>query len=149
AQNSTQSPLHRSSRDEAPTPPQSNEALFSPLEKTTQQYVSTPQASRHIGKTLITQGNINNTHIYLKDFFDKFPDNAIGGSNRSSVAPKQITVDWGGTDTVLTDLDSTKKLFRKRGWVKEFFEQNNIKVGDMVSVEEIAPYYYRVAVCSD
>lgn len=141
--------LHRSSRDEAPTPPQSNEALFSPLEKTTQQYVSTPQASRHIGKTLITQGNINNTHIYLKDFFDKFPDNAIGGSNRSSVAPKQITVDWGGTDTVLTDLDSTKKLFRKRGWVKEFFEQNNIKVGDMVSVEEIAPYYYRVAVCSD
>jgi DNA polymerase-3 subunit epsilon len=102
-------------------------------------------AARHIGTTEITQGNINHSHIYLRSFFEKFPADAIGGSNRASVAQREIAVDWGGGTVVMTDLDGEKKFFRKRGWIREFFERHGVRAGDMVTVEEVAPYSYRVA----
>jgi DNA polymerase III epsilon subunit-like protein len=100
---------------------------------------------RHIGTTEITQGNINHSHIYLRGFFEKFPADAIGGSNRASAAQREIVVDWGGATIVMTDLDGEKKFFRKRGWIREFFERHGVRAGDMVTVEEVAPYSYRVA----
>ncbi|MCU0732664.1 MAG: 3'-5' exonuclease [Hyphomonas sp.] len=100
---------------------------------------------RHIGTTEIKQGNINHSHIYLRGFFDKFPADAIGGSNRASAAQREIAVDWGGAAVVMTDLDGEKKFFRKRGWIREFFERHGVRAGDMVTVEEVAPYSYRVA----
>ncbi|MDO5759142.1 MAG: 3'-5' exonuclease, partial [Rhodobacterales bacterium] len=105
-------------------------------------------AGRHIGTTEITQGNIDHNHIYLRAFFDKFPADAIGGSNRVSAAQREVVVDWGGDAVVMTDLDGTKRFFRKRGWIREFFERNRVRVGDMVTVEEVAPYSYRVALLS-
>lgn len=102
-------------------------------------------AGRHIGTTEITQGNIDNNHIYLRSFFEKFPADAIGGSNRASAAKREIAVDWGGATVVMTDLDGQKKFFRKRGWIREFFERHGVRAGDMVAVEEVAPYSYRVA----
>lgn len=100
---------------------------------------------RLIGTAEITQGNIDNYHIYLRNFFEEFPADAIGGSNRASAAPREIAVDWGGNTVVMTDLDGTKKFFRKRGWIREFFDRHGVRAGDMVTVEEIAPYSYRVA----
>lgn len=100
---------------------------------------------RHIGTTEITQGNIDNNHIYLRSFFEKFPADAIGGSNRASAAHREIAVDWGGGAIVMTDLDGAKRFFRKRGWIREFFERHGVCAGDMVTVEEVAPYSYRVA----
>lgn len=100
---------------------------------------------RHIGTTEITQGNIDNNHIYLRSFFEKFPADAIGGSNRASAAQREIAVDWGGATVVMTDLDGQKKFFRKRGWIREFFERHGVRAGDMVTVEEVAPYNYRMA----
>lgn len=99
---------------------------------------------RHIGTTEITQGNIDNNHIYLRSFFEKFPDDAIGGSNRASAAQREIAVDWGGGAVVMTDLDGAKRFFRKRGWIREFFERHGVRAGDLVTVEEVAPYSYRV-----
>ncbi|WP_244519268.1 exonuclease domain-containing protein [Paracoccus alcaliphilus] len=104
-----------------------------------------PHAGRHIGTTEITQGNIDNNHIYLRSFFEKFPADAIGGSNRASAARREIAVDWGGGAAVMTDLDGAKRFFRKRSWIREFFEANGTRAGDMVTVEEVAPYSYRVA----
>ncbi|NGQ92453.1 3'-5' exonuclease [Rhodobacter sp. HX-7-19] len=100
---------------------------------------------RHIGTTEITRGNLDNNHIYLRSFFDKFPADAIGGSNRASAAQREIAVDWGGATVVMTDLDGQKKFFRKRAWIREFFERHGARAGDMVAVEEVAPYSYRVA----
>lgn len=100
--------------------------------------------ARAIGTTEITQGNIDNDHIYLRGFFDKFPADAIGGSNRASAAQREIAVDWGGGTTVMTDLDGAKRFFRKRGWIREFFVFHGAQAGDLVVVEEIAPYSYRV-----
>lgn len=101
-------------------------------------------AARAIGMSEITQGNIDNDHIYLRSFFDKFPADAIGGPNRASAARREIAVDWGGGTVVMTDLDGTKRFFRKRGWIRKFFARHGARAGDMVAVEEIAPYSYRL-----
>lgn len=110
--------------------------------------VSTPSghtlSPRALGTTEITQGNLNHSHIYLRSFFEAFPEDAVGGSNRALAAPREITVDWGGGAAVMTDLDGAKRFFRKRGWIRSFFERNGVRAGDMVLVEEIAPYCYRV-----
>ncbi|MES2916634.1 MAG: 3'-5' exonuclease [Pseudomonadota bacterium] len=102
------------------------------------------RSSVPIGTTVITQGNIDHDHIYLRGFFDRFPADVIGGSNRSSAARREIAVDWGGGTVVMTDLDGVKQLFRKRGWIREFFEQHAVRAGDEVAVEEVAPYHYRL-----
>ena len=99
---------------------------------------------RSIGTTEITQGNIDNDHIYLRSFFGKFPTDAIGGSNRASAAPREIAVDCGNGTAIMTDLDGSKRFFRKRGWIRAFFERHGARAGDMVTVEEIGPYSYRV-----
>lgn len=99
---------------------------------------------RHIGTTKITQGSIDNNYINLREFFEKFPVDAIGGSNHASAASREITVDWGGKTVAMTDLDCTKRFFRKRGWIGEFFKLHDIRAGDMVTIEEIAPYSYRI-----
>lgn len=96
-----------------------------------------------IGEVEITQGNIDNNHIYLGGFFDRFPEDAVGGSNRAAKAPREISVDWG-MDIVWTDLDGSKKLFRSRGWIGLFFRINEAKAGDVVVVGETAPYQYQV-----
>lgn len=103
------------------------------------------RTSRQIGTSQITQGNIDNQHIYLRGFFEKFPADAIGGSNKSEPAKREISVDWGGDTVVMTDLDGTKKFFRRRSWIRTFFERNGIMAGDMVSVDETAPFSYRVS----
>jgi len=103
---------------------------------TLSQYAPAPRA---LGTTEITQGNLNHSHIYLRSFFEAFSEDAIGGSNRALPAPREIAVDWGGDAAVMTDLDGAKRFFRKRGWIRSFFEQNAVRAGDLVLVEEIAP----------
>ena len=125
-----------------------NDTVIVPEATVVAQIAPRPQShqntARAIGTTEITQGNIDNHHIYLRSFFDRFPADAIGGSNRWSAAQREVAVDWGGGAVVMTDLDGTKRLFRKRGWIWEFFERNGVQAGDMVTVEEIGPYSYRV-----
>ncbi len=106
--------------------------------------LSDHEMGRIIGKTEITEGNIKNNHIYLRNFFDRFPSDAVGGSNRTLAAEREVTLDWGGNSTTSTDLDGAKKFFRNRSWVGKFFELNNIEAGDTVSVEEKGPYSYRI-----
>ena len=102
-------------------------------------------ALRRIGETELTEGNIANHHIYLRNFFDQFPADAIGGSNRATAAAREVTVDWGGDGVVTTDLDGSKRFFRERSWIRTFFERNNARAGDTVTLDEIAPYTYGVA----
>lgn len=110
---------------------------------------STPPSiteKRHVkvvGEVKITQGNIDHNHIYLRGFFDRFPSDSVGGSNKAAKAPREISVDWG-QGSVRTDLDGSKKFFRARGWIGSFFRINEAKAGDMVTVEETAPYQYRI-----
>ncbi len=108
-----------------------------------------PQASvgvgRQLGTTRLTEGNIRNNHIYLREFFDRFPPESVGGSNAASAAAS-LSIDWGGSAPVQTDLDGQKKFFRKRAWIRDFFEQSAAAAGSLVSVDEIAPLQYRVRI---
>lgn len=101
---------------------------------------------RLLGITEVTEGNIKNNHIYLRSFFEKFPCDAIGGSNAASAAGREVALHWGNSIPVLTDLDGEKRFFRKRGWIREFFEHNDVQPGDRIAITEIEPYQYRVEV---
>lgn len=99
-----------------------------------------------IGKTTLTEGNIKNNHIYLREFFDAFPEDVVGGSNIAAAAQHTISIEWGEGNFAVTDLDGKKKFFRKRGWVRELFAQTEAVAGDTVLVEMVRPYSYRVTV---
>lgn len=103
-----------------------------------------PSSGRTIGEVVLTEGNIAHNHIYLRSFFDRFPADAVGGSNKAALARRELTVDWGGGEPVQTDLDGSKKFFRARGWIGAFFKQNRAKAGDRVIIDETGPYRYRV-----
>lgn len=83
----------------------------------------------------ITQGNLNNGHIYLSSVIEFFPANAIGGPNESDVAQNLLQVHNGLGEPVLTDIAGDKKIFRKRSWVSAFFHAHDIKEGDFVIIE--------------
>src|SRR3546814_7558532 len=100
---------------------------------------------RVIGEVEITDGNIANNHIYLRAFVDRCPAEAIGGSNKATRAKRDLTIEWGGTDPVQTDLDGQKEFFRARGWIGAFYRLYCVRAGDRVVVEEIAAYRYRVS----
>lgn len=102
---------------------------------------SLPDAAlRLLGRSQITAGNLINNHFYLTSFLDAFPVDAIGGRNQSEAAKRNLIVSWGGPRPVETDIDRTKNMFRKRGWVRQFFEAANAPEGDYVEVYEAAPY---------
>jgi hypothetical protein len=99
-----------------------------------------------LGQTEITAGNIANNHIYLRGFFERFPAEAIGGSNKANAAACEIVIEWGGTERVVTDLDGKKKFFRKRSWIRDFFATHDVVVGTVVFVDQIGPLRYRLTV---
>jgi len=103
-----------------------------------------PSSGLGLGEVVLTEGNIANSHIYLRGFFDRFPQDAVGGSNNASAAHRTVTIDWGGPEPIVTDLDGSKKLFRARGWIGAFFKLNRAAAGDRVIVEQTAPYRYIV-----
>ena len=92
----------------------------------------------------VTQGNIDNSHLYLTELLDVFPEDALGGSDESQAASRTVRVRWGA-EVVETDIDRTKNIFRKRGWVARFFDEGRIQAGDRVLLEQLEPYLYRVS----
>lgn len=97
-----------------------------------------------VGRSVLTQGNLNNNHFYLREFISAFPSEVIGGSNKASAAPSTLTIHWGGSGTIATDIDGSKKIFRDRSWVRTFFERNAARSGDAVEIVETAPCCYQV-----
>ncbi|MFC5394242.1 hypothetical protein [Bosea vestrisii] len=101
--------------------------------------------SHWIGKIEINEANLRNNHFYLRPLINRFPADVIGGSNKSSAARKEVTIDWGGPESVQTDIDGKdKKFFRARGWIGAFYKLNSAQAGDVVVIEETARYRYRV-----
>jgi len=92
----------------------------------------------------LTQGNINNDHLYLSSVIEFFPSDSIGGSNESSLAPRALEVHSGISSPVCTDIAGDKKIFRRRAWVGEFFEVHNLAVGDRVVIEKTGADRYHV-----
>jgi hypothetical protein len=97
--------------------------------------------SRHL---TVTQGIIDNSHLYLTEVLDIFPEDVFGGSDELQAAPQPVRLQWG-SEVIETDIDRTKNVFRKRGWVTRFFDENRIQAGDRVLLEQLEPYLYRLS----
>ena len=97
--------------------------------------------SRYLG---VTQGNLDNHHFYLTEVLDMFPEDVFGGPEESQAAARSVRVQWGN-EVGETDIDRTKNIFRKRGWVGRFFDENRVQAGDRLLLEQVEPYLYRVS----
>ena len=93
-----------------------------------------------LGRSQLTGGNLRNNHFYVGEFIDKFPQDTLGGKNKSHAAMREISIDWGGPSTVLSDIDKIKRIFRQRRWVKEFFASSGAREGDTVVVTSTGSY---------
>jgi hypothetical protein len=94
----------------------------------------------------VSGGNVRNHHINLRGAFGLFPDDCFGGNNAASAA-KPITLQIGA-DTVATDVDETKAIFRERGAIRRFFESEAIEEGDLVLIERLLGRTYRLSKAS-
>ena len=92
----------------------------------------------------LTQGNLNNNHLYLASILELFPASAVGGTSDAARASRLLEVHSGIGEPVFTDIAGDKKIFRKRTWVGEFFAAHELKAGDFVVVERTGPHRYHV-----
>jgi len=93
---------------------------------------------------LITQGNIDNNHMYLTEVEDLFPEDTLGGANEDDLAPQTVRIHWGD-EFVDTDIVRGKHIFRKRACVRQFFDANRVVASDVILLEQLGPYEYRVS----
>jgi hypothetical protein len=98
-------------------------------------------ASRYL---TVTQGNLNNSHLYLTEVLDLFPEDVFGGPDEARAAPRTVRVEWGA-EAVDTDIVRDKNIFRRRGWVARFCSANRLLAGDKVLLEQLEPYVYRIS----
>jgi hypothetical protein len=91
----------------------------------------------------VTGGNIRNNHIYLP--LDFFPQEAIGGSNRSETAARPITGTFSPGDIVETDIDRTKRILRARSAVGDFFKRAGVCQGDPLRLARTGNYSYEIS----
>jgi hypothetical protein len=94
----------------------------------------------------LTGGNVRNHHINLRGAYGLFPDDCLGGSN-SAAAGKPISVQFG-SETVETDIDETKSIFRERGAVGRLFESEMMTEGDLVMISREGDRRYSVSKAS-
>lgn len=96
-----------------------------------------------IRNVTVTGGNIRNNHIYLP--LDFFPEEAIGGSNKTESAARTISVTFVPGQTVETDIDRSKRILRARGAVGEFFATAGIGEGDIIRLTKTGSFCYEIA----
>lgn len=99
----------------------------------------------------ITEGNLRNTYIHLSGHHDFFPAECYGGTSRTAGVGHLLTLHVEGlSSSVETDLarrgsnGALRCMFRKRGWARKFFERYEIRAGDVIALERLGTYEYRV-----
>lgn len=92
------------------------------------------------GAVRLSGGNIRNHHINLRSIASLFPADVFGGSDRTKIAPRQLMVTFRPGEVIETDIDDTKKIFRARGAVGDFFRLAQAREGDIVDVSMTGPY---------
>lgn len=82
----------------------------------------------------LTQGNINNSHFYIPRQTALFPKSVWGGKNKSAPG-REVEFNFQGLDyTVLSDIDSSKRILRKRGATKEFYRLHQVEAGNEIRI---------------
>lgn len=89
----------------------------------------------NVARICLTQGNLNSSHFYLTACLAMFPADSIGGGNAKSRASRLLRVKPLGGESLETDIDGKKNIFRKRDWVAAMFKRANAKCGDYVFIK--------------
>jgi len=99
----------------------------------------------------ITAGNIRHNHIYLSGQHDFFPKKCYGRSNSKNGLGQSVRLLVDGLpEPVETDIaiDETngnpRNFFRKRSWVRKFFVRHSIREGDVIAIERLGQFSYRI-----
>lgn len=98
----------------------------------------------HYGIIELTQGNLNNDHLYLASIMELFPAASVGGSSDAERASQSLEIHSDIGEPVVTDISGDKKIFRKRAWVGEFFATHKLEAGDSVVIEHTGHHRYHV-----
>lgn len=96
-------------------------------------------------ETTLTQGNIDNGHIYVTPFRDRLPSDVFGRSSKEEPASRSIRLEFGSL-VCGTDIPEGRNFFRDRSFSAELFKQARAAAGDTIILEEVTPYHYRIAV---
>jgi hypothetical protein len=99
----------------------------------------------------VNAANLRQKHLYLTGHADFFPADCYGGSAEKKGTGKQLRLDvLGLSEPVYTDIPTeaksgkSRRFFRKRAWVGEFFTKHGIKPGDTIAIERISSHHFRV-----
>jgi DNA modification methylase len=99
----------------------------------------------------ITGGNLRNQHLYITGYHDFFPQECYGESSARKGTGRELTLLVDGLSSpVETDIAKSsgngrpRSFFRKRAWVARFFQQHDLRQGDMVAIERLDRLTYRV-----
>ncbi|NJC05761.1 hypothetical protein GGQ97_001554 [Sphingomonas kaistensis] len=82
----------------------------------------------------LTGGNIRNNHFYLRSCSTLIPEGGVGGRN-SSDPGVPFTVVFSPGQTIETDVDGAKMIFRARQPVRDFFKRSGAQEGDKVVIQ--------------
>ncbi|MCE3554503.1 hypothetical protein LWC33_23975 [Pseudonocardia sp. RS11V-5] len=96
----------------------------------------------------LSQGNINNGHVYLTRCLDFFPEDVLGAPNREAGIGKEVQLTFANSpgSGIWTDIASDKKIFRARKAWRAFFAQQAVRAGDSVVLDRQAEREYHVSV---
>ena len=99
----------------------------------------------------IQKGNFGNNHIYISGHHDFFPKQCYGESNKKKGIGKELTLIIEGLNkSIKTDIgingsnSKPRNFFRNRTWANEFFEKFEIREGDVIAIEKISKFKYRI-----
>jgi hypothetical protein len=93
----------------------------------------------------LTQGNLNNSHVYLRQHLSFFPADAIGAADARDGQGVPLTVHFAGlSEPAETDIAGGKDIFRSRGPWRKFFAHHALRPGDTVIIERLSAHEYRV-----
>ena len=94
----------------------------------------------------VTQGGLDNSYVSLAGNLGFFPQDSLGPSNVRDGEGPMLTLHLAGLDgTHLTDIASNYPGFRRRGPWSRFFAHHQIAAGDVVAIERLSRYEYRVS----
>jgi hypothetical protein len=99
----------------------------------------------------LTRGNLRNSHVYITQHHDFFPDECYGESATGEGAGKKIRLIVDGlAQAVETDIAKRRdtgrprNFFRRRAWVSKFFKHHGLQEGDVVAIERLDRFVYRI-----
>ena len=95
--------------------------------------------------SVLTKGNVDNNHFYIpRECISALPKDVLGGRNASYSAKKNLEIEYGSDVKVQTDIDGTKRIFRKRGWQRELISRCNLVAGDTIQITLLGGHRLKV-----